>query len=75
MNYEVKRIGKCIECQQDTVTYLGTYEGIVEQEAIDKAIDEWMYDEFGQVGALREDEIVKEEKFLNAKFIASEVKQ
>ena len=74
MNFEVKRIGKCIECQQDTVTYLGEFETNTEQEAIDKAISHWFYEQFGEAGALREDEIVKEEKFLNAKFIANEIK-
>lgn len=74
MNFEIKRIGKCIECQQDTVTYIGEFEADTEQEAIDRAIADWLHERFGEAGALREDEIVKEEKFLNAKFIASEVK-
>lgn len=74
MNYEVKRIGKCIECNQDTVLDLGEFEASTEQEAIDKAIADWIYEIFGEGGALREDDIVKEEKFLNAKFIANEMK-
>jgi hypothetical protein len=74
MNYEVKRVGKCIECQQDVISYLGTYEGIMQDEAINKAIAEWIYDRFGQAGALQSNDIITEEKFLNAKFIASEVK-
>lgn len=75
MNYEVKRIGKCIECYQDVVSYLGDYEAETQQEAIDKAIKDWMYIQFGQAGALVENDIAREERFLNAKFIASEVKQ
>lgn len=74
MNFEVKRIGKCIECNQDTVSYLGEFEANTEQEAIDKAIKFWIYNEFGEGGALIEDDVFKEEKFFNAKFIAKEVK-
>jgi hypothetical protein len=74
MNYEVKRMGKCIECGQDTTTYLGEFEGITEQEAINKAIKNWIYEQFGEAGALKDNDIMKEERFLNAMFSSKQMK-
>lgn len=74
MNFEVERIGKCIICGQDSIISLGEFEAETEQEAINKALEEWGYDNFGQAGALRENDQTKEEMFLNAKFIAIEIK-
>jgi hypothetical protein len=41
-----------------------------EKEAIDKAQDDWLYEKFGQGGALREGEKTEEEKFLGGTFTA-----
>lgn len=41
-------------------------------EAIDKAQDDYSYEEFGQGGALTERDVLKEDEYLNAVFTAVE---
>lgn len=71
--YKVFRIGKCVKCGQNVREGLGEFEAEIEEEAIDKAIAEWSFDNFGQAGALRENDLTEEALFLNAEFIAEEI--
>lgn len=71
-NYDVYRIGKCAKCGQQTRENLGEFEAEIKEEAISKAQKAWSFGNFGQGGALRENDIAEEESFLNAEFIAEE---
>jgi len=71
--FEVIRYGNCVECGKVITQFLGEIETETKEEAIDKAIQNWSYDHFGQAGALRENELREEEIFLNGKFKAREI--
>ena len=68
--YEVVRQGKCITCGQEGETYLGEFEAVNKLDAIHKAIEVWNYDNFGESGAMKEQDIAKEKEFLHAHFVA-----
>lgn len=70
--YSVYRIGKCVKCSQDVTEFLGDFEAENEKESINKAQSEWSFDNFGQAGAIRENEITEEKVFLDAEFEAKE---
>lgn len=72
--FEVVRHGKCIECGQVSIQFLGEVEAGAKEGAIEKAKATWLYEHFGQGGALRETETITEEDFLNADFKANEIK-
>ena len=71
--FEVLRYGLCIECGQIDTQFLGEYDTETKEEAIEKAQENWLYEQFGQAGALRENDLRKEEEFLNADFHAKEI--
>ena len=72
--FEVLRIGKCYTCGHKTQIWLGEFDTETEKDAINKAIENWDYENFGQAGALRERDERKNEEFLDAKFIAKEIR-
>lgn len=69
-NWEVVRIGICYCCGNEAKMYLGEYEAENEQEAIDRAIEMWGHGNFGEAGAIRQDDITKENAFMDAEFKA-----
>ena len=73
--YEVVRNGKCMTCGNVSVIFLGEYEAENSVEAVDKALDRWSYDKFGQGGALTESEILEEDSFLEGNFETKIVKE
>lgn len=71
--YNVFRLGKCTKCGQNVREGLGEFETEIKEEAINKAVVKWSFNNFGQAGALRENDLNEEELFLNAEFIAEEI--
>ncbi len=71
--YEVLRIGKCPLCEHKGEILVGEVSANSEEEAIDKALENWNHENFGDGGALREEDKSKEENFMNAKFIARKI--
>jgi len=74
-HYNVFRIGKCVECEHNVRKFLGDFEAENSEEAINKATDRWGYDNFGQAGAMQENDVCKEEIFFNAEFVAEEINE
>lgn len=72
--YTVIRNGKCFSCGNLSSAIIGEVDAETKEEAVLKAQDNWIYERFGQAGAMRENEIYEEEKFLEGDFIAEEVK-
>ena len=64
----VHRYGKCVECGKVEKTELGEFEGLTSQDAVEKAQELWLYERFGEGGALRDFEKPIEESFLDAQF-------
>jgi hypothetical protein len=53
---------------------LGEFDAETPEEAIDKAQSSWIYDNYGEAGSLREEDIKKEDEFLQGDFVAEEIK-
>ena len=70
--YDVFRVGKCVKCGQNVREKLGVFKAETKEEAIRQAQSRWSFDNFGQAGAMRENEILEEEKFLSTEFITEE---
>jgi hypothetical protein len=72
--FDVIRNGKCLECGQLSSKILGEFDAETPEEAIDKAQSSWIYDNYGEAGSLREEDIKKEDEFLQGDFVAEEIK-
>lgn len=55
--------------------YLGTYEAKTSNQAVNEALDDWLYKKFGNKGIVTSNDASVQGKFFDAKFKAVETRQ
>jgi len=70
-DYTVYRLGECPCCHdKQKKIFVDTVYAMSTEDAIEIALENWSYSMFGQGGSLRERDILTEEQFLKADFVA-----
>jgi hypothetical protein len=67
-----EREGDCVHCGHFVKEQIGYVEAKNQEEAIQLAQERWLHENYGQGGAIGENDRIEEEKFLDAKFVAIE---